>query len=91
MKVNAYCVYDIKVQIYQHLFYAPNHSVAIRSFHSVIRNTNTPLGEYPGDYNLVHIGEWNDETAVLTPLSGLYTVINGQEVLDRYAAMDNKE
>lgn len=44
-------------------------SQAVRSFQDMCEDTNSNLHKHPADYELMHIGTFDDELGVLTPLT----------------------
>lgn len=81
MNNSIYVVWDLIAQamagpIFTHRHDAP----AVREFTEVLGNPQTTLGKNPSDYNLLRLGEIN-ENAQLTP--GLVTtVLTGKEWLE---------
>lgn len=48
--------------------YVHHLGAAIRDFGDQCRDKNTPLGKHPSDYELFHVGEWDDVENVHTLL-----------------------
>ena len=65
MKLQVYSVYDLKVSAYSAPFYAPNDSVAMRSFQQLKRDPNSQVFHFPGDFKLYRIGTFTDEDGFL--------------------------
>lgn len=40
---------------------------AVRAFGDLLSDSNTLFGKHPADFQLVHLGEWNDVTGILLP------------------------
>lgn len=56
-----------KKNAFLELYTAPNELVAIRDFSHTCANKDTPLSQYPEDYCLMTLGEWNIESGIITP------------------------
>lgn len=67
MKLKAYSVYDSKVKNYTRPLYHRNAAEALRGFESECNNPESSLNKFPSDFTLFEIGEWDDESAILTP------------------------
>ena len=65
--MNIYCIHDKKAETYETIFCLPNNAYAIRSFQEAV-NKDTPYGNYPEDFELVQLGEYNQETGKLEAL-----------------------
>lgn len=66
MKNKLYSVYDEVAQHYHPPFVQANDQVARRSFMMLCRTPESDIGKSPRDFRLFFVGEWDDETGVLT-------------------------
>lgn len=64
MNTNVYTIYDKVAEESGPLFQAINHGVARRSFLKVITEADPATRE---DYQLIHVGEFDTMTSILTP------------------------
>lgn len=48
--------------------YVTHVGAAIRDFQDQCKDKQTTIGKHPGDYELMHHGEWDDVDATYTPL-----------------------
>lgn len=62
MKTNLYSVRDIKLQKYGIPFVAPNDEIAKRMLHSTISAGGTTMSEFPEDFQLYKLGNYDDDT-----------------------------
>lgn len=63
--INVYSVKDCKSQSFQGLYPVPNDALAIRSFSSQsVRNQFPTIAEFPGDFQLFKVGEFDEVTGV---------------------------
>lgn len=60
---DIFVVHDTKAGVFGQPFYAENISVAMRSFRYAANDKNTEIGKYPSDFNLYHLGNYDDATA----------------------------
>lgn len=68
MKKNIYTVYDSKALAFMQPFYSERHEVAQRHFAAAANDINTDIGRYSTDYTLFCIGEFDDQSGIITPL-----------------------
>ena len=64
-KLKAYSIRDIKATIFIPPYYNPNDQVAIRTFSDILQNPHAAISKHPEDYQLHHVGFFNEETGVL--------------------------
>lgn len=76
MKMNCYCVYDIKSVTYHPPFYAATDGAAIRMFSDVARDNNTAIGRHPADYKLFCVGDFDDQTGLLKHIAPARHVVD---------------
>lgn len=63
----VYAVYDLKVLNYSQPTFHINRGEAIRMFSDAVNDENTYLHRHPGDYELVLIGQYDDEVGAIIP------------------------
>lgn len=68
MKQECFSVYDRRTQYFNVPFFSPTIESGKRSFMEVAKNPETLLHRYPEDYELFHVGSFNDETGVFEPM-----------------------
>lgn len=66
MIVKTYAVFDKKVGTFQMPFNASHAQVALRIFEQGLNSKETLLNQYPEDFSLWQIAEFNDETGEYT-------------------------
>lgn len=74
---NVYSLYDRKAQYYLPLFTMRSDADAVRQFASIVTTSDTPISQYPADYDLVRLGSIDLETGLINPEYPVGTVING--------------
>lgn len=77
-----YSVYDRKAQTYLPLFQETRDELAVRTFTKIILTTETPISEYPADFDLVRLGAWNSDTGSIEPEIPMGLIINGLVALE---------
>ena len=69
----AFSVFDSASESFSPPFFAQTKGLAIRSFADLVNDPNTSVHKYPDQFTLFEIGEFHDDTGVLsatkTPLS----------------------
>ncbi len=68
MILNIYSVKDVKVGVFKTPFFQNSNVEAIRSFQQAVQDENSVLNKYPADFELWHIGGFDDDTATFTVL-----------------------
>lgn len=57
-----FSIRDTKSAIYSDPFYAITHGVAERNFHEIANDSSSIVYKHPEDFDLYHIGEFDDNT-----------------------------
>lgn len=68
MILQVFAVYDSKAGSHAVPFFQASLGMAARSFSEAANQAEHPICKHPHDFTLFHIGSWNDETAIFTPL-----------------------
>ena len=68
MILQIFTVYDIKARAYLPPFFVPSIEVAKRTFLDASLDKEHQFGKHPEDYNLMHLGEFNDENGTFNIL-----------------------
>lgn len=66
MILYVYSTYDEKVKSFSNPFYMPTNASAIRAFTDLANNKQTTVGMHPSDFTLYQVGEWDDQTGVIS-------------------------
>jgi len=62
MKQNIYAVKDIVAEEFQPPFFLKNDAVAIKEFGKACENKETQWNQFPQDYSLYYLGNFDTET-----------------------------
>lgn len=84
MKLKMYSIYDRAVCVYLTPFPARGDIDALRQIKASFKDpsmADTPVIKNPSDFTLVRLGEFDDETGVLTPQRDAFTVASVFDLL----------
>lgn len=82
MKTEIVAVYDLAGELWSKPFFVPTLGLAIRTFTDEINrpDENNSYWKHPADYNLHHIGTWDDSTGDLIGAADRRLLVRGVEV-----------
>lgn len=63
-----YSIRDSKGDFYDRIFLQLTHGEAERTFTTIANDPKTPIGQYPEDYDLYFLGEFDNVTGIITPV-----------------------
>lgn len=66
MKLKMYCIHDRVAEQYAPPFLMPNDNTATRAFVGLCTDQDSRIAANPSDFNLYRVGEFDDESCVLT-------------------------
>lgn len=61
--MRIYSVHDNKAKAYLNPFHARTSGEAIRAFQTECKNPQSPFNQYPSDFTLYELGEFDEESA----------------------------
>lgn len=67
MHLQIYAIYDMKAKAYLQPFYMHNGEMATRDFTNIVNDPQTRVGRNPEDYQMFHLGQFDDITGELSP------------------------
>lgn len=67
-KLQLFSVRDSKAMVFSQPFFQPSVPAAVRAFGASVNSGDGGLSQFPDDYSLYHLGEFDDESGVLIPL-----------------------
>lgn len=81
---NIYAIYDRKAQYYLPPFTVRSDADAHRTFTEAVMSSDTPISQYPADFDLIRVGSIDLESGMLAPTeSGMpVLMINGLVCLE---------
>lgn len=69
MKLYIFSIFDSKAETFNSPIFLPAIGQARRTFGDQVNDKESPFNKHPGDYTLFHIGEYETDTGLLTPLT----------------------
>lgn len=78
MKFSLYAIYDSVAATYAPPFIQTNDRLAERSFRDLVNDPASRVNKNPGDYSLVTLGTFDDETGELEKLPTVRLFIGSQ-------------
>lgn len=66
MKLQIVAIYDRKIEAHMNPFFTPTVAAGVRAFQDGLTDTQTPMHKHPEDYELHHLGTWEDNTGRFT-------------------------
>lgn len=67
----AFSVFDVKADAYQTPFFMAAPGLAVRAFKDLANDERSTVSRHPADFKLVQVGEFDDQTGVLTATTPL--------------------
>lgn len=64
MLVEVFSVMDVKIGAYAQPFFSQTIASGVRAFHDATLDKNTVLGSHPADFQLFHLGQFDDNTGI---------------------------
>lgn len=68
MRVNVYAIHDVKAGAFLQPWFAPTHAMAFRNIEKSMRTPNSPFSDFPADFTLFKVGEFEDDTGEISPV-----------------------
>lgn len=82
MVLKAFSIRDQKVGVYNMPWFKTSHGEAERDFRTICNDEKSKINMYPEDFDLYHIGEYDDNTGVFKPLDTPHHVIKAVECIN---------
>lgn len=68
MKLQIYAVYDKKAESFNSPVFFQNDALAQRGYQTVCRDKSTLFYSHPQDFQLYHVGDWDDREGLIRPI-----------------------
>lgn len=68
MKMQIFSIYDMVAKVFSQPIFAANKEVMARNVAIWLQDEKSYISQSPSDYSLYHIGEYDDENALLVPV-----------------------
>lgn len=83
MQLKMYSIRDAKGEIYHPPFFKNTHGEAERDFTQLVRDPKTQPGQFPEDFDLYHLGTYDNQTGKLASLDSPQHMIKAIDVTQR--------
>lgn len=67
-RLKVYSIRDAKAEVYNAPFYKGTHGEAERDFRTAVNDEKSFLSQYPDDFDLYYIGDFDQNTGLVTSL-----------------------
>lgn len=85
MMLQMYSIYDSKAEVYNTPFFSKTHGEAERSFKTLTNDPKSQVNQYPEDFDLYHIGEYDDNKGITKSLDTPKHILKAISVLRKEA------
>lgn len=62
MKLKAFSIRDAKAEVFNTPYFKSTHGEAERDFRTAVNDPKTKLNQYPEDFDLYYLGEYDDQS-----------------------------
>ncbi|QCQ84877.1 nonstructural protein [Blackfly microvirus SF02] len=69
MILKVFCLYDLKVGVFNTPFFMAHVGQAVRACMDLGRDRETMVGRHPADFALLEIGEYDDQNGMLVAIN----------------------
>lgn len=83
MLLKAFSIRDAKAEIYNPPFFKKTMGEAERDFHQLCKDDKSMPAKYPEDYDLYHVGQYDDNNGKFEPLATPQHIVKAVDVLTR--------
>lgn len=84
MKLQVFSVFDKKAAAFGNPFYCRTKGEAIRSLEQEVSRRDSPIAQFPQDFALFYVADWNDDLGSFVPaVGGATEVITALELVSR--------
>ena len=80
--LRIYAVYDVKAKAYAQPFFMKETGQAIRGFKQVVNDPQTEIYKNPEDFSLFQLGEYDEETGGISPLTSPVSLAHALQMRD---------
>lgn len=65
--MKIYAIFDEAIESYGQPIFTRTAGQALRSFSDEVKNPESPFNKHPEDYSIYYMGEFNEQTGIITP------------------------
>lgn len=77
MILKMYTIHDIVANVHRSPMFLRSDGEAVRLFDRVVNDPQTDVSKYPNDYHLYYCGDFDDQSARLTPVDVVVLLAKG--------------
>lgn len=81
MNLKAYSIRDSKGEVFHTPFFKKTHGEAERDFTAAVRDDKSQLSQFPDDFDLYYLGEYDDQKGIFKTLDTPQHMIKAVQVL----------
>lgn len=81
MVLQVLSIFDKALGAYSRPMFVPSRGVAVRSFQDELNDPKSEFSRHPTDYELYHVGEYNDEIGRFFQPENLELVCRGSDLV----------
>lgn len=63
MKLELFTIFDRSTKTHSALLVSVNEMTAIRQVHNIVKNPQSPIGEFPEHYEVYEVGKFDEDSA----------------------------
>jgi len=82
MILKAFSIRDQKAEAYNTPFFQKTHGEAERNFKTLVNDPKSTVHQFPEDYDLYYLGEYNDQNGQLVALDTPQHVVKAIQVIN---------
>lgn len=75
----VFSIHDSKVEAYLAPFFMRAIGEAVRAFETTVNDPKSLFNQYPGDYTLFHVADYDEQSGIITPLKTFTNLGNAVE------------
>jgi len=83
MLLKAFSIRDQKAEIYNTPFFQKTHGEAERNFRTLVNDQKSTVSQFPEDFDLYYVGEYDDNLGLFLPQETPQHVIKAIQLVDR--------
>lgn len=87
MLLKIYSIRDDKAQVFNAPFFQKTHGEAERSFTRLLSDDKSMVAQYPDDYDLYYLGEYDDVKGTINPLDTPQHIVKAVNVKKQTSPM----
>ena len=83
MNLKIYSIKDAKAEYFTQPFFKKTHGEAERDFTTLCRDEKSQINQFPEDYDLWYLGDYDDNSGKMSPLDTPQHIIKAVQVISK--------